>query len=272
MEFQNLLEAFQQEKNNILLQEKGTLFICNQMLAVCDRYLKKLKQTLLKKGFKNGKREIRFFRHIKPVIMGSLFYYLDVRRIEVSLSEYCKKNNKKLLARETKEVRKFLRENNDFVRYIKFDYTHLDKQIFTLQENVFVPKDNHVYYLDPEFSSSHSGLLARLKSHQALLIYLKQKLLDIEEKDKIPTSFEKLQWTGSKAALIELAYALHHGRVVDNGNIDIKKLIQSFETLFNIQLSDPYKIYSEIKHRQKTKTKFLEELTLNMQRQIEQEC
>ncbi|HAI18311.1 MAG TPA: hypothetical protein DCM10_09960, partial [Xanthomarina gelatinilytica] len=37
----------------------------------------------------------------------------------------------------------------------------------------------------------------------------------------------------------------------------------------DVDLSDVYKIYSEIKTRQKTPTKFLEEMTFNLREEIE---
>lgn len=83
---------------------------------------------------------------------------------------------------------------------------------------------------------------------------------------KSQTNQDKLiQWTASKAALIELIYALHASKTFNNGQTDIKQIADVFQRMFNYELGDYYKVFSEIKTRQKSKTKFLDELTYDLQ-------
>jgi len=48
-------------------------------------------------------------------------------------------------------------------------------------------------------------------------------------------------------------------------------ITSSFEDFFNIKLDNIYKTYTEIKARKSSKTKFLEELTLNLQQKMARE-
>jgi len=41
----------------------------------------------------------------------------------------------------------------------------------------------------------------------------------------------RLNWTGSKVALIELLYALHSEGVFNNGAADLKDLVEYFENI-----------------------------------------
>lgn len=146
----------------------------------------------------------------------------------------------------------------------------MDEKYFTLQNgNLFIPKDILVYYIDPKFSTTHSGLMARVIANQKLMVYWKNALDRIAHGEN-PTVYPQtpLNWTKSKAALIELIYALYWNKAINHGNIDIKKIVPAFEMVFKVQLLNPYKVYTEIKSRKKTKTKFLEELISVMDTKI----
>ncbi|MFP3339926.1 RteC domain-containing protein, partial [Micrococcus sp. SIMBA_131] len=85
--------------------------------------------------------------------------------------------------------------------------------------------------------------------------YLKTKYSALNNFLKYGTplnSHSNLQWTGSKTELVELIYGLHSCKVLNHGNTDIKKISKFFEKSLDVDLSDVYKIYSEIKTRQKT--------------------
>ena len=79
----------------------------------------------------------------------------------------------------------------------------------------------------------------------------------------------ELNWTGSKTDLVELLYALKATGTINAGNINIKDLISTFSNLFNIEISNYYKTYSEIKNRSTERTKFLKKLIEDFQAKLE---
>lgn len=78
-----------------------------------------------------------------------------------------------------------------------------------------------------------------------------------------------LHWTSSKSALTELIYSLYHSNVINNGNLDIKELANALEDIFQVDLGDFYKIFAELKSRKKSRTKFLDELSIILQHQMD---
>jgi len=68
-----------------------------------------------------------------------------------------------------------------------------------------------------------------------------------------------------------LIYALYHSRVINNGNLEIKELANELQKLFNIELGDFYKIYSEIRLRKKSRTKFLDDLSIGLINEIQKD-
>lgn len=84
-----------------------------------------------------------------------------------------------------------------------------------------------------------------------------------EEKDNI-------LWLESKAALVELIYALHGSNAIDN-NCGIKELAVAFESIFEMEIGDIYHIYHELKNRKLEPTKFIDSLRNAFLRKIEEE-
>ncbi|MCT4646840.1 MAG: RteC domain-containing protein [Carboxylicivirga sp.] len=68
------------------------------------------------------------------------------------------------------------------------------------------------------------------------------------------------QWTESKAALVELIYALYYSNALTPENGSIKELAKVFEFLFNVKLGEIYHIFHELKNRKLEPAKFIDSL------------
>ena len=107
-----------------------------------------------------------------------------------------------------------------------------------------------------------------------LSAYLEDKLEKIKNSCSIeyPSLIPNLNWTGNKIDLIEIIYALHHQKVINGGNIEIKELATYFGKVFNIDLEENiYRSYVDIKNRKTVKTKFLNNLSENFNSKIIEE-
>ncbi|MDM8161857.1 RteC domain-containing protein [Labilibaculum sp. K2S] len=69
---------------------------------------------------------------------------------------------------------------------------------------------------------------------------------------------DRLKWTESKTAMVELIYALHSSQSINEGRVEIKKIAQVFESMFGVDLGDVYHIFSEVRNRKIEQTKFLD--------------
>jgi hypothetical protein len=74
------------------------------------------------------------------------------------------------------------------------------------------------------------------------------------------SSLPPVQWTGSKAALTELIYALQSGGVLNNGLTGIKEIAENFEKIFQVELGNYYHCFNEIRLRKKNRTALLDHL------------
>lgn len=77
-----------------------------------------------------------------------------------------------------------------------------------------------------------------------------------------------ITWTASKAAFVELLYALQSSGVFNHGVSDIKQLATRFERHFIISLGNYYHVFQEIRIRKKL-TSFLDGLKEKLIRRMD---
>jgi len=119
--------------------------------------------------------------------------------------------------------------------------------------------DTHYFQSDHNFSTSHDYKVAKIIANDLIQVYIEDQLNNKDQESK-STAPKKLNWTGSKVALIELIYALHYQGVFDNGNSDIRLIAKYFEFAFNVDLGNFYQTYLELRNRKMNRTKFLDAL------------
>ena len=131
------------------------------------------------------------------------------------------------------------------------------------------------FYLDSEFYTSHDTLAAEVIAYDLLTNFYKKEINKLKNitsgvfNDSKNFDNVALTWTASKTDLVELIYALKVSKAINTGNVNIKDLIVTFSKLFNIDLPNYYKTYSEIKNRSKQRTKFLKKIMEDFQAKLE---
>ncbi|WP_269239877.1 RteC domain-containing protein [Flavobacterium limnophilum] len=273
--FKDIIESFNDTCNTILGASETMLTKASNGILACNKTLAELKEIVDKKDFNTVPEEIDFFKNVKPIPMSLLIYFTEVRSCELRMPKAGNTYKIQFLQKELRKINKFFHRNADFVHYMEQGYSYLDHQFFTRNHRnnfPFTPMTD--YYQFPEFSTSQDMLWAKVKAMYRFIHYIRQALkrLKVHDSDIFEERRHKvLVWTGPKTALTELIYALFSNGAINHGAADINTITDSFEDFFNIKLENVYKTYSEIKARKSSKTKFLEELTLNLQQKIARE-
>lgn len=253
------------EIEKIKLLNKKNDFDFNEVIKVCRNNLLRIRKDIISDGFDSIKEEIHFFKVTKQKPLQSLIYYSELNSISSKFSKGDKTIQQKQITIKIKSLNKFLQTNNEFVQYIKQDLRHLDKYYFTRKySSEFSSLFTIPFFRDPEFSTSHDLILAKIKAYEKLIDYLVKQLNEVNNPifQEIPKS--QLKWTSSKVALTELTYALYHGGAVNNGNTDIREIATALERTFNFPIGDVYRTYSEIRSRKNRRSKFLDELSSSL--------
>ena len=233
-------------------------------------YLKEVKLYVLEKGFDKEEDEIHFFKKLKPDILSKLIYYNAIFKIESKKPHGPYKLIKKYLSNEQIRLKKYFDNNLEFYKYYRTNSTYLDQKYFVRgKHDIKLSLDTYFFESDHNFSTSHDYKVAKILANDLIQVYLEDRLSCLQKRSK-PINHRNLNWTASKTALIELIYALYSQGVFENANADVKHIAKYFESVFNIELGDFYHTFMDIKSRKINRTKFIDNLKLNLVRKIEE--
>lgn len=245
-------------------------------IKLAKEILHNLRLNIRNRKFENFDEEIHFFKHIKPNIYAEFIFYNNQLKYQVNKPNTTNSILKNYLKNELKKIESQKRKNLKFYQYYKHNNTFLD-HIYFLRENKQLElfSTDISVYLDSEFYTSHDTLAAEVLAYDLLTNFFKKEINTLKN---ISTSIiddnnknfkASLNWSASKTDFVELMYALKVSGAINTGNINTKELIIKLSKFFNLEISNSYKTYSEIKNRSLERTKFLNKLTSNLQEKLD---
>lgn len=275
MWYTSLLTEFDKTLNDYTREIDDVLKVSEVCTQYCQMTIAKLRDKFL--GIQNISvdQEIDFFKNIKPLFLSRLIYHLRVYNIETNKPHGALKIKRKYLQLELNKLKYYFDENLEFYRYYRTGSNYLDHKYFVRgNQDIRLSLDTHVFELDPDYCTSHDFKVSTILANDLLQIYLENEMTNLDFKTSVKaldTSMKSsLRWTSSKAALIELMYALHQSGSFNNGQTDVKKIATYFESIFDIELGNYYRTYLELRIRHNP-TKFLDSLQESLLRKMEED-
>ncbi|MGS2762939.1 RteC domain-containing protein [Sinomicrobium sp. M5D2P9] len=274
MVFERILTGFDRELQQVLPLNPDTVKRTHRGIHLCRKTLYRLRQMVGENGLDSEAAEIRFFKEVKVVPLSWLIYFTEAGSLELRKPRADTGQQKQFYKKQLHKAEKFFRKHRDFSYYMEQGHTHRDTEYFTRQAWEHVPFSPGEGYRDPDFSTSHDFLWARVQATQRVVKYLHKGIQQI-----FPGPFSSpdnsllphLEWTASKASLTELIYALYSGKAFNHGQAEIGDITAAFETFFNIRLPQVYKTYAEIRMRKGQRIRFLEELIFRLSKKMDED-
>ncbi|OIP52362.1 MAG: hypothetical protein AUK33_01115 [Flavobacteriaceae bacterium CG2_30_34_30] len=268
MNIRQFLISFENEITEIKLRESNQKTQALETINYCEAQLISLKAHILSNGFQAPDDEIHFFKHIKPIVLSEHIYCEEVLKYIFRFPSIDTETQRVFILKQIRTKEKFILKHQDLLIYLDSGCTTSDNLFFLRENKTFAMMLNGTSkFMDPGFITNKDVILAKLLAYKKFKNHLHNEYYKITKLDKyqhqdnnIPT----LKWTASKTDLVELAYALHTSKAFNNGNSDIKQITTAFENYFNTELGDVYKTFSELKYRQKSQTKFLDDIKANL--------
>ena len=269
----NFLISSNQLSQEILKIEETSstrILAYSRIIKYCLEILETYRLKIKTYTFKSTLEEIQFFKEQKQIPLNQLIFYTNLRSIELE-TIIPGKYERKLLLKKIKKINKFFQKNREFQKYVELEHTFMDEFYFTRGFlNKIEAYDTPIFW-NPEFSTSHDMLLAELKANQKLLLFLYKQTDLLENPQETLLRKHDINWSSSKVDLIELIYALHFSGAINNGSGDIISIVSLFEEIFNTELKNFYKKFSEIKGRKGRRTKFLDLITRLLEQRLNQD-
>lgn len=256
--YESILEnAHQKHLHFLPLIDENPWKYCDLALQALLEDYNELK-TIFEKQKYSIEEEKYFFKHVKPKVFSKLLVVKEIKYIELNKPMVLEKSIKKYYHWQLRKKEKFLGRNAQLYQYLKNEETYLDGIYFVRTPVKHLENDSKTKVpFDPFFSTTHDYLVAKLFAAESILKYLLDKIIPLHQtnsKEKV------LTWTGSKASLVELIYALHTEGVFNHGACELRDIMQTFGQIFQVEVAQYHRTFHEIINRKTDRTKFLNSL------------
>ena len=227
--------------------------------------------------FPTKEDEILFFKVQKPEILGRLLFFYKIYRIETQCPNGSDEVIKGYISRELDSLTYFFNRNLDFYQYYRSHSTLYDEYYFVRgKSDLRLCTDSAQFDKDPNFSTGYDYKVAKIIANEMLRIYLNKRLVKLETSTQVEDNLQKclkypFRFTGKKVFLIELGYSLVSSGDINNGNVEIKEMMNFLGTVFQVELGDYYAAYIAMKERKKDRTAYLSRLQESLVKRMDED-
>jgi hypothetical protein len=250
---QSLKEVSRETSNGLQKAER-----CCQVI---NKILIRLKEYMAGYTFRDQEEEIRFFKEYKPLLFKELIFYSELAYIEAKKPIGKKEQVKSYYPHVLDQIQEFFVRNQQLYIYYQLGKSDQDSVLFLRDSKPVSLIPDYSFDFDPTFSTVNSSKLAKIMACENLTDEIRKTIYKLEMGNEGDAGeLSSHEWTDSKSALIELAYALHSRGAVNHGKSDVKAIITLMESLFNVQVGNFYRTFQSMRGRKKNRTIFLDSL------------
>ena len=252
---------------------ENSLSMVHRLQAV----LNDLKAKLQTYSFQAKEDEITFFKTQKPEILGRLLFFYKIYRIETQCPNGSNDVIRNYISKELDNLTYFFNRNLDFYQYYRSHSTLYDEYYFVRgKSDLRLCTDSAQFDKDPNFSTGYDYKVAKIIANEMLRIYLNKRLVKLETNTQVEDNLQKclkypFRFTGKKVFLIELGYSLVSSGDINNGNVEIKEMMNFLGTVFQVELGNYYAAYIAMKERKKDRTAYLSRLQDSLVKRMDED-
>ncbi|SFU19148.1 RteC protein [Algoriphagus locisalis] len=258
--FNLLYLQMKEEVGTIGSSTSNPLRAAEQSYLIVSNYCDQVKAP---KTFNSPESEVVFFKKIRPGFEAELLYFGELYYILSTLPRR-RKDRIRHFAKQYAPIRLFYRRYQLLYEYWSLGRSDCDSQLFT-RDKVDAP----LLIMSPlPLGDSHctpaGKVFARFRAYSELHGFLDKEISRLE--NRTAKESQVLKWTATKAALVELAYALKATGAINNGNASIRDIATHLERVFAQDLSQFYRTFQEIRIRKNSRTTFLDRMKEKLER------
>ena len=262
-QIQKMYDALIEGLHAICNEETDIIQRAKRSARKCMDAMQELREHIIANPFSTATEEIAFFKETKPMFHSHLAYWMRVLDIELNRPLGGKEEMEKYLRLQLLHLKLNYDKQASFYNYYRHGETGMDDRYFLRKNNFMNINDPRAVDCDQQFSTSHDYFITLLLANTRVQDYLSSALASLDqsvEYEKTNIDKAPLQWTASKAGLVELIYAFQSNGVFNNGQAGINEIALYFEKLFAVELGNYYHVFNEIRLRKKSRSQMLDQL------------
>ncbi len=247
-----------------------------EIILIIENGFNQLKQIVIQHEFPSSFEEICFFKEIKPKLFSKLIYFRKIYQLELNRPVSNYETVKTYLEKEHEQINLYCSKNAEFIQYYRSGKTTLDEYYFLRgKREIELNLESFYFERDPKFSTNFDFKVAKLLANDMLAAHLNYQLSKLKYQEEnnsyhIDEILPVAIWSDKKTALGEIIYGIYEEKSVNAGNIEIKALATAFGRIFNVDLSDIYHIFLEIRSRKTNRTEYLNRLVKALNRKMDE--
>jgi len=279
-EITGIMQPFHKAMAHIQKTDLKNIVSLNKGISISKECLYNLRLKIREmNNFPDSKSEINFFKNDKPFVLGYLKYFVNLHAYMMEKPTADITKQRKFIHKRLEKLEECKKKQLNFWNYYKHNEVSLDYIYFIRGNNdLDIVNDSSRHFSDPEFSTSHDNLVGKFIAYDLLVNFYNEELLLLKKiesgsytEETNPAILNNLSWTATKTDLIEIIYALQASGAIRNGQAEISKMANVCSTLFDMDLGNVYKTYSEIKNREIDRTKFIDKLKISLETRMNYE-
>lgn len=268
---ETLFEEMEQSLKQVSRETSNRLQKAERCCQVVNSILIRLKEFMIGYTFRDVEEEIVFFKEYKPLFFKELIFYSELTYIEAKKPIGKKEQVKSYFPHVLDQIQEFFVRNHQLYIYYQLGKIDQDEKLFLKDSKPVSLIPDYSFDFDPSFSTVNSSKLAKIMAYENLTEHIRKIIHRLEMgKAADGTEHTNHEWTDSKSALIELAYALHSRGAVNHGKSDVKMIITLMESLFNVQVGNFYRTFQSMRGRKKNRTIFLDSLKESLVKRMDE--
>jgi hypothetical protein len=252
--FNPLFLKMKEDIASIATSSSNRLVTMEKSFILVNDYCAKVKAPAV---FDTPEMEMDFFKKIRPGFEAELIYFGELYYILSTIPQR-RRDAIRYLEKQFLPIRLYQQRYQLLYEYYCLGRSDYDGELFTRSETGTAFFITQPLPLSDMHSVPAGKVFARFRAYDELHGFLEKEIRNLKNKaEKGPHS---VKWTATKAALVELAYALKASGAINQGNASIRDIATHLERAFQQDLSQFYRTFQEIRIRKNSRTTFLDRL------------
>ena len=191
--------------------------------------------------------------------------FIKIYRIETQCPNGSNEAVRSYLNKELDNLTYFFNRNLDFYQYYRSHSTIYDEYYFVRgKADLRLCTDSVQLDKDPKFSTGYDYKVAKIIANEMLRIYLNKRLVKLETDNLVEDNLQKARNVLFVSRVKSFSYRIELFSCffgdINNGNVEIKEIMNFLGTVFQVELGDYYAAYIAMKERKKDRTAYLTRL------------
>ena len=220
-------------------------------------------QIIVPDSFDLPEQEVEFFKKIRPGFEAELLYVGEVYYILSTLPER-RRDAIRYLEKQYMPIRIYQQRYQLLYDYWRLGKSEFDKQLFSRSDKNIPILLSNPLPLGDRNATPAGKIVAKFLAYDELHGFLQKEISRLKNRGE--KGAHSIKWTATKAALVELAYALKATGAINHGNASIRDIATHLERVFGQDLSQFYRTFQEIRIRKNSRTTFLDRLKEKLER------